>query len=74
MKLIILLIAVIYPFQYFNAQSINPDITSKPWNAKWIDVPNTSQHGYGIYHFRKEIVLNEKPSQFIIHVSADNRY
>lgn len=74
MKLIILLIALIYPFQYFNAQSINPDITTKPWNAKWIDVPGTNQHGYGIYHFRKEIVLTEKPSQFIIHVSADNRY
>ena len=56
------------------AQSINPDILSHIWNAKWIDVPNANTYGYGIYHFRKKIVLNEKQAQFIIHVSADNRY
>ncbi|MFT4153023.1 hypothetical protein [Parafilimonas sp.] len=55
MKYIILLAALIYPFQYFNAQSINPDIIEKTWNAKWIDVPNTNQHGYGVYHFRKKL-------------------
>jgi hypothetical protein len=29
---------------------------------------------YGVYHFRKNFSLNEVPKEFIIHVSADNRY
>ncbi len=44
------------------------------WAAKWIDVPNTDAHAYGVYHFRKSFFLNDKPQHFIIHVSADNRY
>ncbi|HYJ63242.1 MAG TPA: alpha-L-rhamnosidase N-terminal domain-containing protein, partial [Parafilimonas sp.] len=56
------------------SQNINKTILEKVWNAKWIDVPNTNSHGYGIYHFRKVFSLDEKPQQFIVHVSADNRY
>ncbi len=74
MKKIILFFAIFCAYENVIAQNINPDILAKAWNAKWIDVPNTNQHGYGVYHFRKKIVLNEKPAQFIIHVSADNRY
>ncbi len=73
-KIILMLSVIIYTCGNIVAQNINNDILSKTWNAKWIDVPNTNPHGYGIYHFRKKIVLNKKPSQFIIHVSADNRY
>ncbi|WP_026809962.1 hypothetical protein [Arenibacter latericius] len=29
---------------------------------------------YGVFKFRKTIKLKEKPSSFVIHVSADNRY
>jgi hypothetical protein len=44
------------------------------WNASWIAAPNDPGTEYGVYHFRKDIVLGAKPSSFIIHVSADNRY
>ena len=74
MKNIILILVFISVCQKLVAQNVNPDVLKKVWNAKWIDVTNTNAHGYGIYHFRKKIVLNEKPGQFIIHVSADNRY
>lgn len=57
-----------------SAQQINPDILSKAWNAKWIDVPGTGANAYCVYHFRKTVELNDKPQQFTIHVSADNRY
>ncbi len=57
-----------------SSQTINKDILTKAWNANWIDVPNTNPHSYGVYHFRKVFSLDEKPQQFIIHVSADNRY
>lgn len=46
----------------------------RPWNAQWIAAPNDDGMQYGVYYFRKNIVLPAKPSSFIIHISADNRY
>lgn len=53
---------------------INPDLLSKKWTALWVSHPNAAQRAYGVYHFRKNINLGTKPSKYIIHVSADNRY
>ncbi|MDA3929833.1 MAG: hypothetical protein PF541_12855 [Prolixibacteraceae bacterium] len=53
---------------------INPELLSKPWTAKWISYPDNSNSEYGVYLFRKEILIKTKPDKFIIHVSADNRY
>ncbi len=44
------------------------------WKAKWIAHPTAPGNDFGVYHFRKTIDLAEKPSSFIIHISADNRY
>ncbi|MEJ0056620.1 MAG: alpha-L-rhamnosidase N-terminal domain-containing protein [Bacteroidota bacterium] len=46
--------------------------TSQKWDAQWI-APNGSPD-QGVYHFRKSFNLPVRPSQFIIHISADNRY
>ena len=53
---------------------INPELLCKPWTAKWISYPDNSNQEYGVYLFRKEILIKTKPDKFIIHVSADNRY
>jgi len=53
---------------------INSELLSRPWSAKWISCPDNSNSEYGVYLFRKEIVMKEKPDKFIVHVSADNRY
>lgn len=42
--------------------------------ASWIAVPDAPAEDHGLYYFRKAISLDERPSQFIVHVSADNRY
>lgn len=55
-------------------QTINPDLFKKTWSAFWITVPDAPAKGYGVYHFRKKIIVTEKPASFIVHVSADNRY
>ena len=55
------------------AQKINPNLYLKPWNASWIACP-VNQCGYGVFHFRKIIGFQSKPSHFIIHISADPRY
>lgn len=68
--------------------SINPMIAQQPkeqWDAQWITGPGLSINRfnvitdntlkeYGVFKFRKTITLKEKPSSFVIHVSADNRY
>ncbi|MDB5144026.1 MAG: Bacterial alpha-L-rhamnosidase [Mucilaginibacter sp.] len=46
----------------------------KPWNAQWIAAPGDDGISYGIFYFRKSIILPAKPTSFIVHVSADNRY
>jgi hypothetical protein len=56
------------------SQLVNPDYLRKPWKAMWIMVPNTNPTGYGVYYFRKDFELTAVPENFIIHVSADNRY
>ena len=43
------------------------------WSAHWITSPEADAQ-YGVYLFRKDLMLSEVPEQFIIHVSADNRY
>jgi alpha-L-rhamnosidase len=44
------------------------------WTANWISCPGVAQRAYGVYHFRKTVVLAAVPGRFIVHVSADNRY
>lgn len=50
------------------------EASQSQWNANWIAAPGDNGLEYGVYYFRKNIELTSKPSSFIIHVSADNRY
>jgi len=43
-------------------------------SANWIVPPDVPGHAYGVFHFRKTLMLTEVPSQFTVHVTADNRY
>ncbi|MGL6269132.1 MAG: alpha-L-rhamnosidase N-terminal domain-containing protein, partial [Chitinophagaceae bacterium] len=45
-----------------------------PDSSHWITHPNADVHAYGVFHFRKKLILDKKPDAFIIHVSADQRY
>jgi alpha-L-rhamnosidase len=56
------------------SQKIEPAILQKRWSASWISVPNTLPNGYGVYLFRKILEINTLPIDFVVHVSADNRY
>ncbi|MEO8414907.1 MAG: alpha-L-rhamnosidase N-terminal domain-containing protein [Ginsengibacter sp.] len=59
---------------YGSAQTISNDILTKKWEAYWITAPSTSPNNYGVYHFRKTFSINNQPTSFVVHVSADNRY
>lgn len=55
-------------------QAASPELFTRPWTGRWISVPGTSGVEYGVYHFRRTIELPARPSSFVIHVTADNRY
>ena len=44
------------------------------WKAQWITHPTASTLDYGVFNFRKSFVLESIPQEFIVYVSADNRY
>lgn len=44
------------------------------WKAQWITHPSASTMDYGVFHFRQNFELEKTPEEFIIHISADNRY
>jgi hypothetical protein len=79
MKPIILAILVFVSGQIFAvksipAEEINPDLLKKFWDARWIAYPDDSGLEYGVYHFRKSFELEKVPQNFVVHISADNRY
>ncbi|RYY34485.1 MAG: alpha-L-rhamnosidase [Sphingobacteriaceae bacterium] len=53
-----------------------PNNTGLPtsFKASWIAPPDAELNTYGVYHFRKSVVLSAKPSKYIVHLTADNRY
>ena len=57
-----------------NKNKINSSILNDFWPAKWITCPDVSVIDYGVFHFRKSFTLDNVPEEFIVHVSADNRY
>jgi hypothetical protein len=59
---------------YSQDAPVNPSLLSNRWDAQWVTCPGVVQRAYGVYHFRKKLRLENKPSKFIIHISADNRY
>ena len=73
----IILFIFFFSSSYLQAQNshlINPDLLKNKWTAKWITAPNNPSKEYGVFHFRKNFVVNEMPHQFVVNVSADNRY
>jgi len=44
------------------------------WNARWIKPGEGREKGFGVHLLRKSISLEAKPSQFVVHLSGDQRY
>ncbi|HAQ21713.1 MAG TPA: alpha-L-rhamnosidase [Prolixibacteraceae bacterium] len=55
-------------------EKINPELHTNHWKAQWITHPTEPALDYGVFHFRKSFELATIPKEFIIHISADNRY
>ena len=44
------------------------------WPAKWVTCADIAEADYAMVMFRRSFSLPAKPEQFVVHVSADNRY
>jgi alpha-L-rhamnosidase len=44
------------------------------WTANWIAHPTAPLREPGVFHFRKAFELSSRPTRFLVHVSADNRF
>ncbi len=72
--IIVILFAAVSSSYAQDAGMINPSLLNNSWPASWVSCPDAPQRDYGVYHFRKTFSLNDQPTKFIVHVSADNRY
>jgi alpha-L-rhamnosidase len=53
---------------------ISPDLLTRPWTAHWITSPDAPERDLFVLHFRKIVELQQVPTHFIVHVSADNQF
>mgnify|MGYP001002053053 CR=1 FL=1 len=74
MKNILLGIACFCMAMAANSQTVAPALLQKQWDASWITVPDVPAHEYQVFLFRKTLDLPRAPANYLIHVSADNRY
>ena len=71
-KSVFFFLSVIFTYTFSFCQQT--DWLQPNWEASWITMPGKTGKEYGVYHFRKDLTLAEKPAKFNIRVSADNRY
>ena len=68
---------ILFLFQFsskITAQQPSEKIVNFRWKAEWIAPQNVNLKEFGVYHFRKNFELTQKPNSFVINVTGDNRY
>jgi len=51
-----------------------PDPPQRPWHAAWITHPTAPLREPLVLHFRRELNLASAPADYVVRVSADNRF
>ena len=72
--LLLFILPIVYSQEHVPETNQKWEDLKHTWKAFWISHPNTALSEYGVFHFRKTFVLETNAEEFIIHVSADNRY
>jgi hypothetical protein len=54
--------------------ALRHDWAAERWKAQWIAWPEAPHRDTGVFHFRKTIELSSLSKEFVVHVSADNRF
>jgi alpha-L-rhamnosidase len=56
------------------AAQTESSLMTHPWKAEWITCPKAPPRDIGVCYLRKSFDLPSAPQQFVVRVSADNRY
>lgn len=57
-----------------NTMDIHPELLNELWPAKWIAHPGMTGEKEGVFLFKKVFTFKTAPNDYVIHISADNRY
>lgn len=57
-----------------NTADINPKLLEELWSAKWVTHPDITGDEVGVYLFKKVLTFETAPKDYVINISADNRY
>ncbi len=73
-SLLILSVLIAGSMVLVGQQPTQPDSPHRDWQAQWITHPSPTLHEQLVLHFRRAVTLAEVPRQYIVRVSADNRF
>ena len=73
-SLIILISSQLAIGQLIPEPELSDKLISKRWPASWVRMEGSIAHEYGVYLYRNTFEMDESGDNYIIHISADNRY
>jgi len=73
-RLAFIVVALLLQASMIASQQVNPELLGHYWRARWITCPGAPAHDVSVCYFRKTFTVPSPPGNFVIHVSADNRY
>ncbi|WP_282122071.1 alpha-L-rhamnosidase-related protein [Algibacter mikhailovii] len=57
-----------------NTADMNSKLLKDLWSAKWVSHPDITGNETGVYLFKKVLSFKTVPHDYVINISADNRY
>ncbi len=72
--IIILFLWSSFPLLSQDPDLVNPKLLTDPWDAYWVDMKGISPQDYGVYIFRNTFEIANVPNEFVVNITADNRY
>lgn len=68
------MVAQLSAYSPYLEPTLECNLETQFWNARWISVPDTDPHAYGVYQFKKDVELAAVPTEYKVRVTGDNRY
>ena len=65
---------LVFPAQGFTQSTAQPDPPHRVWHASWVTHPTAPLREPLVLHFRRFVTFASAPANYIVRVSADNRF
>ena len=67
------MVAQLSAYSPYLEPTLECNLETQFWNARWISVPDTDPHAYGVYQFKKDVEVAAVPTEYQVRVTGDNR-